>query len=60
MLYGDRSISELQTFIKRLKRAGLPRQQFLTIKGQAIAGDLNGAQKGLERLLRERKERKEA
>lgn len=60
MSYGDRNIAELQIFIKRLKRAGLTRQQFSTIKGQAIAGDLKGAQKGLQKLLRERETRKEA
>lgn len=30
----------------------LTRQQYKTIKGQIIAGDIDGAQKGLQRLMR--------
>lgn len=30
----------------------LTRQQYKTIKGQIIAGDIDGAQKGLKRLMR--------
>jgi hypothetical protein len=43
----------LQIFIKRLRtyaRALTP-QQIRTLKGQAIAGDIAGAQKGLARIL---------
>ena len=32
----------------------LSRQEFSTIKGQALAGDVTGAKKGLERLLRKK------
>ena len=40
-------------FLKQLKgkRHQLTPQQFRTIKGQALAGDLEGAQKGLNKLL---------
>lgn len=33
-------------------KAYLTRQQYKTIKGQIIAGDIDGAQKGLQRLMR--------
>lgn len=33
----------------------LTKQQYRTIKGQIIAGDTEGALKGLKRLLRKRK-----
>ena len=33
-------------------RPYLTRQQYKTIKGQIIAGDYNGAEKGLKKLLR--------
>ena len=41
---------------KRLKenKKNLTRQQYRTIKGQLIAGDTNGAEKGLNKLLRNR------
>ena len=41
---------ELGAFIKALKRSRLTAQQRRTLKGQAIAGDLKGAQKGFQRL----------
>lgn len=39
---------------KRLKESKkyLTKQQYRTIKGQLIAGDIEGANKGLNRLLR--------
>lgn len=39
---------------KRLKESKqyLTKQQYKTIKGQLIAGDLKGAEKGLNKLLR--------
>ena len=39
---------------KRLKqnKIHLTKQQYRTIKGQLIAGDISGAEKGLNRLLR--------
>lgn len=42
---------------KRLKenKKYLNRQQYSTIKGQIIAGDVTGAMKGLERLLNKAK-----
>ena len=42
---------------KRLKenKKHLTRQQYRTIKGQLIAGDKNGAEKGLNRLLNRQK-----
>lgn len=35
-------------------RKYLTKQQYRTIKGQIIAGDIEGARKGLRRLLRNR------
>ena len=41
---------EIGVFIKSLKRYSLTAQQMKTLRGQALAGDLAGAQKGLERM----------
>ena len=42
--------------MKTLKanRRNLTRQQYRTIKGQAFAGDIRGAEKGLYKLLERR------
>lgn len=42
----------MQKFLKELKqyRSILPKSTIKTIRGQALAGDLLGAKKGLERL----------
>ena len=44
----------LNSFMKKLKnsRPYLTKQQYRTIKGQALSGDIDGAQKGLNLLLR--------
>ena len=44
---------ELTAFIALLKfnRPKLTKQQYNTIKGQALAGDIAGANKGLQKLL---------
>lgn len=44
----------LNRFMKKLKnnRPFLTKQQYRTIKGQALSGDIDGAQKGLNSLLR--------
>ena len=41
-------------FLSLLKtvRRRLPRQTVLTLRGQALAGDVDGAVRGLEKLLR--------
>lgn len=43
-------------FMRLLKsnRGNLTKQQFCTIRGQAFAGDIVGAKKGLDRVLRRR------
>jgi hypothetical protein len=48
--------TELEKFMKMLKanQKNLTRQQFRTIKGQAFAGDIKGAEKGLYKLLERR------
>lgn len=47
---------ELTEFMKLLKshRRSLSRQQYLTLKGQALSGDVLAAAKGLQKLLRRR------
>ena len=47
---------ELAAFMKLLKshRCSLSRQQYLTLKGQALSGDVMAATKGLQKLLRRR------
>lgn len=44
----------LNRFMKKLKnsRLYLTKQQYCTIKGQALSGDIDGAEKGLNSLLR--------
>ena len=44
----------LNRFMKKLKnnRPFLSNQQYRTIKGQALSGDIDGAEKGLNLLLR--------
>lgn len=37
-------------FIRSLRHEDLTTQQKRTLKGQALSGDLKGAQKGLERI----------
>lgn len=48
--------TELTKFMKILKcnKQNLTRQQFRTIQGQAFAGDITGAKKGLNKLLERR------
>ncbi len=41
----------IDCFIRSLKQYPLTKQQIKTLRGQAIAGDLAGAQKGLERMV---------
>lgn len=43
-------------YIERARPALTP-QQFRTIKGQILAGDSDGAMRGLERVLREKRAR---
>lgn len=44
----------LNSFMRKLKnsRQYLSKQQYRTIRGQALSGDVDGAQKGLNSLLR--------
>lgn len=46
-----RKIRETDRFIEALKFYELTSQQRKTLRGQAIAGDLEGAQKGLQTIL---------
>lgn len=46
---GD-NMTELTKFIKHLKQSGLTPQQFKTLKGQALNGDIIGARKGLNKI----------
>jgi len=51
-----REKNNLSDFLKSLKanKENLSRQQFRTIKGQALAGDIEGARKGMYKLLERR------
>jgi hypothetical protein len=42
----------IRKFTRELNRYGLSRQQIRTLKGQALAGDFEGARVGLEKILR--------
>ena len=46
----------LNSFMRKLKncRQYLSKQQYRTIKGQALSGDIDGAEKGLHSLLSRR------
>lgn len=46
----------LNRFMRKLKnsRPYLTKQQYRTIKGQALSGDIDGAEKGLNSLLSRR------
>ena len=47
----------MQTMLKRLKQKGhlLTKQQFKTLKGQILSGDIIGAEKGLNKILNTKK-----
>ena len=47
---------ETKVFLKRLKifKKVLTSQERNTLKGQALSGDLAGAQKGLDKLLKQK------
>lgn len=48
--------TELTKFMEMLKsnKGNLTRQQYRTVRGQALSGDLEGARKGLTKLLKRR------
>lgn len=43
--------ADTKRFIQNLKHYPLTKQQIKTLRGQALAGDLIGARKGLERTI---------
>ena len=43
--------AEINKFIQNLKQFPLTKQQIKTLRGQALTGNLAGAQKGLERMV---------
>ncbi len=45
---------QIAHFIMALRAAKLTPQQFRTLKGQALAGDLEGAIRGLKKIKEER------
>jgi len=44
--------TEINKFIKELKKHEFSKQQFKTLKGQAATGDIIGARKGLDKILK--------
>lgn len=44
-------IYEIDSFIRSLKQYRLTKQQIKTLRGQALSGDLAGAQKGLKKAV---------
>ena len=42
----------ISDFIKQLKAEDLTKQQKKTLKGQALSGDIEGAERGLKKLKR--------
>ena len=53
--------SNARAIIKRLKEKAryLTTQEYRTLKGQALAGDIEGAEKGLETILQRKQEQKQ-
>ena len=49
----DKRKTEIDVFIRSLKNLPLTRQQKKTLRGQAIAGDLDGAAKGLSKIIKQ-------
>lgn len=47
-------VRETEKFIETLKLYPLTKQQLKTLRGQALAGDLEGAQRGLETIMTRR------
>ena len=43
--------TEISCFIRSLRNYPFTKQQIKTLRGQALAGKLAGAQKGLERMI---------
>ena len=54
--YSYRDYMRARPFLAALNRAGwlLSGQEYRTLKGCALAGDTEGAEKGLEKILRRR------
>lgn len=52
--YKPEQYQAAKPFLDRLNsvRNGLNRETYLTLKGQALSGDIEGAVKGLGRILR--------
>ena len=42
----------MKELLKELKAMNLPRKAYKTIRGQILAGDLEGARRGMERIKR--------
>ena len=55
-MWDARAYAKAEQFIRRLKlytrHRGLTIQQLRTLKGQALNGDLEGAEKGLRKLVK--------
>lgn len=49
----DKRKTEIDVFIRSLKNLPLTRQQKRTLKGQALAGDIDGATKGLSKIIKQ-------
>ena len=49
----DKRKTEIDVFIRSLKNLPLTRQQKKTLRGQAIAGDIDGATKGLNKIIKQ-------
>ena len=54
MAYTPEQFADAERFLKVLRqyRGILERKTILTLRGQALSGDIKGAQKGLEHALR--------
>ena len=44
----------IKRFLRQLKEQGLTRQQIKTLRGKALAGDIDGAIKGLATIKRQK------
>ena len=49
--YMENCINDVQRFVRKLQKVNITKQQRETLRGQAINGDLEGAEKGLNKIM---------
>ena len=47
----ENCVNDVQRFVRKLQKVNMTKQQRETLRGQAINGDLEGAEKGLNKIM---------